>query len=143
MRNGDFLARRCRTKLRCARGLAFYQKATPNHFQREGVSGCSKTFLVFSVRAWLRQHPGQRVQRALELVVIRFAQRGFARLIQHAVQLFQIHIQAGTFHAPSNSRNLRCSGKPSICFTGRVCSMVGARCPRPAVVPITCQLAAR
>ena len=64
-------------------------------------------------------------------------------MVQHAVQFFQIHIHTFAFYAQSNSRNLRWSGKPSICFTGRVCSNVGARCPRPCVVPITCQLAAR
>ncbi len=83
------------------------------------------------------------MQRALELFAFRFAQRRLRAVIQDLVQLFQIHIQPRAFHAPSNSRNLAFSGKPSICFTGRVCSKVGARCPRPAVVPITCQLAAR
>ena len=94
-------------------------------------------------RAWCRQHARQRVQRFLEFFVIRFAQWSFARVVQHAVQFFQIHVHTFGLYAHSNSRNLRCSGKPSICFTGRVCSKVGARCPRPAVVPITCQLAAR
>ena len=94
-------------------------------------------------RAWFGQHRRQRVQRLFELVVIRLAQRSFAGVVQHAVQFFQIHVHAFAFHALSNSRNLAFRGKPSICFTGRVCSNVGARCPRPDVVPITFQLAAR
>jgi len=94
-------------------------------------------------RPWCWQHARQRVQRFFELVVIRFAQGSFAGMVQHAVQFFQIHIHTFASYAHSNSRNLRWSGKPSICFTGRVCSNVGARCPRPCVVPINCQLAAR
>ena len=97
--------------------------------------------------AWCRQHSRQRMQYAFQLLAFRFTQRRVRAAIDDLVQLFQIHIHPGvfhvTFHAPSNSRNLAFRGKPSICFTGRLCWNVGARCPRPAVVPITCQLAAR
>ena len=94
-------------------------------------------------RTGLGQHPCQRVQSSFELVVIRFTQRSLARVVQYAVEFFQIHVDTFALHQFNRSRNLRWSGKPIICLTGRVCSKVAARCPRPAVVPITCQLAAR
>ena len=99
----------------------------------------------------LRAAPGgqdgyQRVQRSLDLVAIRLAQRRLPRLVQQLVQFAEVDVDASPLHrlaAPNNSRNRRCKGSASTCLRERFGRWLRSALPRPVVSPSTFQFAAR
>ena len=134
MPNGDFLRASVR-RSSIAPVPGVLSEEGSESFSGVDVSGCSATFPVFSVaRGFARIRAN--APRALEFFAFRLAQRRLRAAFDDLAQFLQIHIHSRTSHRCSNSRNLAFRGKPSICFAGRVCSEVGARCPRPAVVSI-------
>ncbi len=135
-------SRQCRPRRHCVRRLAFYQQATPNHFQARAVLAAPKrSWSSLSCVVSGPSRPGHAARSSACRNPVRSTE--LRALDPARGPALQIYVHPGTFHAPSNSRNLAFSGRPSICFAGRVRLTVGVRCPRPAVVPITCRFAAR
>ena len=140
MRNRDFLRAGVRRSSVASVALERFSES----FSVAGVLAGSKTFLVFSVRAWLRQHPGQRVQRALELFAFRLAQRRLrAALDAPGPVLPDSHPLAGV-SSREQLPELAVQWQAQHLFHRPCLLERSARDVRgPAVVPITFQLAAR
>jgi len=86
--------------------------------RRHRVSVCCAT--AHHTSEWAERAPLRDVRAHRADFRPRAGGRRVRAAINDLVQLFQIHVHSRALHRLRISRNRRCKGKPSICFTGRV-----------------------